>query len=390
MNIQMFALRDSNWFTNFPTTVSWAEYFYSYTRGSSSDGVIALDMHVVSEMLKVLGPVHVDSVNIPITSENVGEYLRSAEKAKPKGMKRTEWNRKQFIAELAQPIFEKILNARGQTWSQLVPVLLNLLDEKHILLQFDNEEMTALLARRNWDGAVRIPKDGDYLMAVDTNMGYNKSNAVMKMALDYSVDLTDVKRPASVLSIRQTNLSTKEIVCEPYATGRYFPQEVTPGKIPDPIYNIDECHSGYIRVYLPAGTQLTGSNPQEIPDTATMLGKTIPARTDNLGSEDIPNAQVFGMMTLTPTKSTTLSQFEYILPTHVVAFDEANNLYIYRLRIQKQPGIVSNKFVFSVRLPESAKVENASISLSENFRGDLEAQIDLRQDTWIEIHFRME
>jgi len=209
------------------------------------------------------------------------------------------------------------------------------------LLQFDNEEMTTLLERRNWDGAVRIPNDSDYLMVVDTNMGYNKSNAVMEMALDYSIDLTNMKQPIGNLSIRQKNLSKKEIACEPYATGRFFPVKVAPGEIPDPIYNIEECHSGYIRVYLPEGTKLTGSNPQEIPDTATMLGKTIPARTDDLGNEDISNAQVFGTMTLTPTNSTTVSRFEYTLPIRTVTFDEANNLYNYKLKIQKQPGILS-------------------------------------------------
>ena len=38
--------------------------------------------------------------------------------------------------------------------------------------------MTALLASHRWDGAVR-PEQGDFLMAVDTNVGFNKTNAVV-------------------------------------------------------------------------------------------------------------------------------------------------------------------------------------------------------------------
>jgi hypothetical protein len=144
MNIEMLLFRDSNWFTDFPTTTSWAEYFYSYSHASSANGVIALDMHVVVRLLEVLGPVRVDNIDYPITNENVLEYMRSAEEARPKGLK-GKWDRKQFIGKLVQPLLEKILQARGQTWTTLFPVLMELLDERHILLQFDDEETTKLL-----------------------------------------------------------------------------------------------------------------------------------------------------------------------------------------------------------------------------------------------------
>lgn len=386
MNIEMFLLRDANWFTDFPTTVSWVEYFYSYTRGASADGTITLDMHVIAEMLNVLGPVRVDGVNIPISSENVREYLRSAEQAPPQGVDRNTWNRKQFIADLAQPILEKALNARGETLSELVPVLISLLDEKHILLQFDNPEITTLLEQRNWDGAVRIPENSDFLMVVDTNMGYNKSNAVMKVELGYNADLSLLNAPKATLSVKQTNLATVELPCEPYAMGRFLPIESTPGEIPDPIYNMDECHWGYLRVYLPGGTSLTSSNPQEIPETAAWLGQAIPARTDDLGDEDIANAQVFGMMTLTPTNQTISSVFEYSLPMRVVTLEDG--LYTYRLKVQKQPGTAEHLLNFTLILPQGAALEEASIPLTETSMGWM-AQLDLRQDLWIEVIFRM-
>jgi len=386
MNIEMLLLRDSNWFTDFPTTVSWTEYFYSYTRASSSDGVISLDMNVIAQLLKIVGPVRVDAVNTPITSENVRDYLRAAEEAPPQGADKNNWDRKQFIADLAQPLLEKILNARGKTWTDLLPALLSLMDEKHILLQFDNEEMTALLERRNWDGAVRIPGQSDFLMVVDANMGYNKSNAMMEMALEYSANLADLKQPTGMLRIQQTNLSKLEIVCEPYAFDRFLPRETAPGGISEPTYNMDECHWGYIRAYMPEGTRLVRSNPQEIQDTATWLGKAIPARTDDLGDEDIPNAQVFGTMTLTPTNKTTFLEFDYILPAAVITFDEVNKLYSYRLKIQKQPGTLAHALTFKLSLPESYTVKGASLPLVEN-AGVWTAQLDMRQDVQVEIQF---
>ena len=385
MNIEMLLFRDSNWFTDFPTTASWAEYFYSYSRATSADGTIAVDMHVIVRLLETLGPVRVDNVSYPITNENVLDYLRSAEESRPKGVS-GKWDRKQFISELAKPLLEKLLNARGQTWTKLMPVMLELLDEKHILLQIDNEEAAAFLTRRNWDGSVRIPQDSDYLMVVDTNMGYNKSNAVMETTFDYNVNLTDPTAPGAFLQVRQINHSTVDIPCEPFSTGRFLLPPNQPGVIADPVYNIDECHWGYLRIYTPEGTKLLRANPQEQPAESTMLGETIPARTDDLGSEDIPGAQVFGMMVLTPTRQSTSTEFEVSLPAAVVTRNAENNTWAYRLKVQKQPAMLAQPFKLTLQLPSGARIESASIPFTEN-DGAWSAQLDLRHDLTIEVIF---
>jgi hypothetical protein len=384
MNIEMFLFRDSNWFTDFPTTASWTEYFYSYSRASSADGIIAIDMHVIVRLLETLGPIYVENVSYPITNKNVLDYLRSAEETRPQGVTGV-WDRKQFLSKLAKPLLEKVLSARGQTWTQLVPVLVELLDEKHILLQMDNEEASALLQRRNWDGAVRIPNDSDYLMVVDTNMGYNKSNAIMESSLNYLVELTDLGNPSGLLLVKQTNHSNIDIPCEPFFTGRFLLPPTQPGEIPDPVYNIDECHWGYLRVYAPEDTKLLRANPREIPAESTMLGETIPARTDDLGSEDIPGAQVFGMMVITPTHQSTVTEIEYALPKNVVTRNN-NNSWTYRLKVQKQPGMFAQSFVLTLKLPKGTKIESATIPFTEN-DGAWTAQLDLRHDLTIEVVF---
>jgi len=389
MNIEVLLFRDSNWYTDFPTTASSAEYFYSYGRASSSDGVIAIDMHVIVRLLETLGPVRVDGVSNLITKDNVEDYLRSAEEAPPKGVKKGEWDRKQFIGELAHPLLEKILNARGQTWTKLVPVLVELLNEKHILLQFDDEEATNLLERRNWDGAVRTAQNSDYFMAVDTNMGYNKSNARMNTDIEYSVDLTNANSPTGHLLIRETNESKVDVPCEPQATTRFLLPASFPGQIREPIYNMDECHWGYLRVYTPSGTKLLHSNPQEIPAESTWLGELIPARTDDLGDEGIPNVQAFGSMVLTPTHQSTLTEYEYTLPVDVSKYDDATKVWTYRLRVQKQPGIDVEPLKLLLHLPDGAQVVSSSIPFSEN-AGLWTAQLDLRQDLIIEVHFSVQ
>ncbi len=68
MMAEILLFRDSNWFTDFPTTVEWAEFLYAYTRSKDVDGVITVDQHVVQELLKIVGPIEVVGVDVPITA----------------------------------------------------------------------------------------------------------------------------------------------------------------------------------------------------------------------------------------------------------------------------------------------------------------------------------
>ena len=387
MNIEMFLFRDSNWFTNFPTTASWAEYFYSYSRAASADGVIALDMHVIVRLLEALGPVQVENINFPITSQNVVAYMRLAKEKRPQGVTGA-WDRKQFISKLARPLLEKILQARGKNWTTLAPVLMELLDEKHILLQFDDPEAAAFLERRNWNGAVKIPAQSDFLMAVEANLGYNKSNAVMETALKYSINLSNPTQPTSQLTISQTNHSQVKIACVPFATPRQAQPDSAKLVFDESGYVKDECHWGYFRIYTPQGTKLLRGAPPAIPAEATMLGQTIPARTDNLGSEDLPNAQVFGAMLLTPTQTTTETNFEFALPPEVVTPEAAGGLWVYRLKVQKQPGTLAQTLILNLRLPAGAEIKSATLPLQASADA-WTAQVDLRQDLTLEISFRL-
>jgi len=51
MNSPVLVLRDSNWFTDYPTAALWAEYLYAYTHAHSVDGVIAFDQHFLIMLL---------------------------------------------------------------------------------------------------------------------------------------------------------------------------------------------------------------------------------------------------------------------------------------------------------------------------------------------------
>ena len=379
MMAEFLVLRDANWFTDFPTSVEWIEYLYSYSRAHSVDGVIAIDQHVAVELLKVLGPIRVEDVSFDITNKNVLEYMRAAKEARPPGTT-SRWDRKQFISRMAKPLLEKVLNARGTTWSKLAPVLIKLLDERHILLQFDDSETTNLLERRKWDGAVRPPQDSDYLMIVDSNIGFNKSNASLSTSLTYNVDLTSLTEPRGNLVVTHTNRSKSDLLCAPRLDAV--------GVDMSEAYTMDACHWTYLRVYKPEGTQLTNATPPTIPAEQTLRQIEVPARVDLLEEEDISNVQAFGALLVVPQKETINISFEFSLPISILQKDTTQDAWIYHLTLQKQPGTISTRVTISLLLPEGSDVINAPTELKQE-QGKWLLTSELRRDIVIDVVFRI-
>jgi hypothetical protein len=381
MMAKILLLRDANWFTDFPTTVKMVEYLYSYSRAYSVDGVIAIDQHVVVELLKALGPINVQGVSYQITSENVLSYMRAAKESAPPGVDASIWNRKQFIGRLAKPLLEKILDSRGTTLRNLAQGLIQLLDERHILLQFDDPETTGLLARRKWDGAVHPPADSDYLMVVDSNIGFNKSNAVLETSLTYNVNLTDLTRPLANLTVSHTNQAAGDIPCIPI----YGEPDQSSLALR---YIIDGCHWTYLRVYNPAGTQLLGATPQAVPADQTLREIAVPARVDILDEEGIPGVQAFGSLVVIPQQKTVDTTFDLRLPGEIVHWDPLKDTWTYRLLVQKQPGTLAIPLNISLSLPAGAALIDPPAGIQRKLN-EWVLTTDLKQDVDLEIVFRV-
>ena len=141
---------------------------------------------------------------MPVDAGNVIAFMRSS-KSPPAGQPLPAgWSRKGFMDRIARALLVKIFEGQDISWEKMGSVLFQDLGQEHLLLQFDDPAMTQVIARRGWDGALRY-EGGDFLMAVDTNIGFNKTNAVVDTALTYDVDLSDLTQPAATLTVTHHN-----------------------------------------------------------------------------------------------------------------------------------------------------------------------------------------
>jgi len=376
MNSRVLILRDANWFSDYPTSVQWAEFLYAYTHSHSVDGVIAFDQQFLVMLLDQLGELEVEGAPYPLTTDNVIEYMRSAKQPPDGEPLPAGWDRKDFIGQIAGAILTEIYHGGNKDWRGLATTLTRALGERHLLLQFDDPDLTRLLAERDWDNSLR-PGEGDFLMSVDTNIGFNKTSALMDVSLAYDVDLSDLSAPEAALVLSHKNNADPDVPCIQWGY-----------KQSDGVdwYPIDRCYWNYLRVYKQGGVELLEASPHAIPGDWMLLGKGVPAQVDTL-EEEIPGVQGYGTLLVVPGSQTMNTGFRFALPPSVIFHVAESDEYIYRLKVQKQPGTLANSLTVRVHLPENAQVVSVSPDALVQDK-DLLLDTDLRRDIKLEVLFR--
>ena len=375
MNARVMILRDSNWSADFPTNAMWVKYLYSYNHPEPLDGVIAFDQQFLVMLLDVLGPLEVDGVSYPITSDNVIAYMRFAKEPPAGEAIPADWYRKEFISQLANSLLDRIIGGNRHDWRGLVITLMRTMNERHLLLQFDDPQVESQLARHNWDGAVR-PGEGDFLMTTDTNIGFNKTNALLDVSITYDVNLTDLSNPKGSLVLTHHNHASQDVPCLQWGYKQVEGVEW---------YPIDRCYWTYTRVYKQAGTSLVDASPHAIPSEWILLGKDVPARVDVLENE-VENVQGYGTLLVVHGGETLSTGFDFALPNSVILRGDGSGRYVYRLKVQKQPGTLANPLVIRIHLPNHSQVETVNLkALIQD--GNLLVETDLRSDVYLEVSF---
>jgi len=377
MNSTVLTLRDSNWYTDFPASAEYAEYLYSYHSFHSVDGVIAFDQQSLVMLLQVLGPVEVEGQDGYVDASNVLTYMRQGKSMLPvDGIYPEGWTSKYFLGDLAEAIFAKVYASSPGDWPALARYLIRVMDEKHIIMQVDDPALAAVLDRNGWNGAVK-PEVGDFLMVVDSNVGFNKTNAVVTTRLFYDADLTDPAAPTGSVTVLHENDSPVMPACEHWDKARTPRQER---------YPIDDCYWDYMRVYAPEGAVLTGSDAQTVPAAWMIQEAAVKARVDVLDEEEIAGLQAFGTLLVVPGGDSVASGLTYSLSPEVLTLDPETGRMTYRLTVKKQPGTTAVPITIRLHLPTGASLDYFPVGAVVEGE-DLLLELDLLRDLHLEVGF---
>jgi hypothetical protein len=368
MGVELWTFRDANWSPDFPTSARAAMDFYQLGQGRSVYGALAFDQSLIRLLLAATGPLSVEGSPAPISAGNVREYMSAQYHQFPRA------NRKAFMAPLARAIAGKLAAAADLDILKLAQALNRALEERHLLVYLEDSSAAAVLGRHGWDGAVR-PGPSDFLMVVDSNLGYNKVNPNIQEALAYSVDLSDPRAPAATLAIRHQNRGHGPPEC-PWqnhtAIVRY--EDFFRG-----------CYWDYLRVLVPAGSQLLGTDIQPIPRD-WLLGGIGDRDTGALGPSEGGVAALNALLVV-PMEREHETIFRYRLPARVLTAEGQS--WRYRLTLQKQAGTGGLPVSISVQLPRAASVQASSIAPIASTGQRLDFTLRLDRDRQLDLTFAM-
>lgn len=186
LGIQTMQLRDANWSPDFPTTSQQLINLYRLEGGMKDiSGVIAINASVLPEILKIIGPVSVNSIDKD-KELDAGNILLALQYELnfgflEKGISRDD--RKEPIKDLAFEVEQRIRKASFYKKYQLANMFLEQANQKQIMIWSDNLNIQTNITELGWDGAININSQQDYFKLVDANLGSLKTDYYMKRAI---------------------------------------------------------------------------------------------------------------------------------------------------------------------------------------------------------------
>ena len=352
MGLEMLLFRDANFWPNFPTSAQKAMDLYAYGQGVPPlDGAIAIDQEFLRLLVDATGPVPIPGSDRTISANNLIQTLREARNIQ-EGQEVQDWvqNRKAFLGGFALAIRAKLESNFGDIDPvKLVGNMAGAAEQRHLAVYMRDRGLAGALAETGWDGRLPQAPPGDFLMAVDTNMGYNKVNVLVERRLDYTVNLNTPSQATATVHYRHPGAPSAEPCFQGVA--EEFEQAA------DYLTLADQCYWNYLRVYAPAGSQLVESSRHTVPGSTLFSGQTWDATGQRVLEQ--PGLTTFANFMLVPQASETSAYFRYTLPEGITEDDSGGTFY--RLTVYKQPGTRPEPLRLAVTLPAGATLLETSL-----------------------------
>jgi hypothetical protein len=353
----MWVARDGNWSPDFPTSAVNVQQLYTLSTGEETQGVIAFDQEAVKAILKVTGPVRIGDYPNPISAETVEAFMRISWSPNPETGKTQEWwlNRKNFMGDLGKVLVNRLMGIKDlKMVILLAKELMDTIKAGHISIYLNNDRIQDILSKGEMDGGVH-PTDGDFLLLVDSNVGFNKTDAVVRRSLDYEVDLRSLDSPKAKVTVHYTHTIRQQVECK---------HEATYGK-GDYSDMFSRCYWDYWRIYKTAGVKLLDSDIPPVPGTWLLNGITNPGIVEQYLGEG--NTRVFGGLLVLPTNESKTFALQMQLPSSVIEKFEDGS-FTYSLKVQKQSGLNNLPMHISIRIPNGfhLKLQNLSIKYEQD------------------------
>lgn len=311
---------NTNMTPDFPNAAEVLANMWQQGTGRRVDGVIAMDAVGLNELLKLVGPVAAEPVG-EINSENFlplalnQAYVRFPEKA----------DRSSFLLEVGQEVWSRLLGGKFSDPLPLLRPMSDLAATKRLQIWSRDEQDRVL--RLGVAGNLDPPDTGDYLLVVGQNAGGNKIDYYARRRTTYRVDLSDPENLKGELDVSIQN-DAPPAGLPPYIIGPLVRGSGDPPGL----------NRTFLSVYLPPSTGI--------------LRSAIAGRVAGVESKSEQDLQAASQWLEIPSGQTSSLSLET-----KVSLEQAG---VYRLRVQHQPTLNSDRFTLEVEVPDDAVISYVS------------------------------
>lgn len=306
-------IRNANWNPDFVKSAQTIRDLYFRVTGKNVDGVIAVDLGFVQELLNVTGPVYLTAFGEEISSANLYERTQF----------HSEFNfesgsdqKRQFLTVLGGKVLETLFSLPQDKMPDLLKSLSRLLAEKHLLVSLPGNPLSLALAKHGWDGGL-VKTAGDYLYIVNANVGGTKANYFVKNEMKYQVSSQTrdgILRSTLTLNYKHTGTDNA------WPGGPY---------------------KDYVRVLVQNGSKLTNATLGKVGESGENIFENM------IISSEGDYTSFEYLIELAPQDELNLTLY-YDLPTNLALTKDNKN---YALYWQKQPGTQADPITFIFEPP---------------------------------------
>lgn len=315
-------LRNANWNPNFPSSAQEISNLYTKVTGEKIDGVIALDLYFVKNLMEVTGPIYLTTYNEEIRADNIYERAQFYSEF---NYQAGSIQKRSFLTNLGAKLLETLLGLSKDKIPNLATSIEKSLTERHIMIFLPNSPLSAVLQENKWDGYL-VNTDKDYLSVINANLGGTKANYFVKNEMQYQV-----------ASITRDGLLRANLALKYIHTG-------TDSAWPDGPY------TNYVRVLTQKGSKLTGARIIKADGTEEdIFTKIVVAK--------INNYTTFETSFVLNPKETIQIVLSYDLPDNLSITENNKN---YALYWQKQAGTQDDKIKFTFNGPLGLTIEHSN------------------------------
>lgn len=334
-------LRDSNWDPDFSVSGKQIAWFLEQQLNKNIDGVVGINLYVLQNFLREIGPLDLAEFNEVITDKNLFERSEFHSEIKLVDSSAVE----DYQAKLLKYLIRDVVSKGQDSPQKLLNALKVSLQEKQMTLYFDDENLSSAIAGLGWSGELVIPQcptqlstlpcHVDALVVNESNIGINKANYHTTRQDSHNIEIAN-----NQIKHQRTITLNNEAFSNAWPKGEY---------------------RSYFRFYLPEHAQSV---------SLTVDGQKIAEKDVLIAKQG--NNLVLGLLVSTPIKTKKNIELSYSVPL------EFSSPYSYVFFSQKQPG--TKDVLQNVVLKHSPDLSPTLIAPKADVSGDIINFHDLAED----------